>query len=236
MLELTKYFTNLIYPLHCAACKKRLHPLDELGVCEPCVARIRRNPKPHCQRCGRSLDNASMLCAECRRRPFHFDRAHSAYLYEGVLKDLIHLFKYRSRISLSRLLGRLMTDYLKENDDILAGIDVITYVPLSAKRIRVREFNQSKVLALKIAEESGIPVVDVLYKRGHTRPQNELSRDERLVNLSGAFEAKGETAKEKNILLMDDVMTTGATLDECSKTLKKSGAKTVTCLTLARGL
>jgi len=129
-----------------------------------------------------------------------------------------------------------MTDYLKENDDILAGIDVITYVPLSAKRLRVREFNQSKVLALKIAEESGIPVVDVLYKRGHTRPQNELSRDERLVNLSGAFEAKGETAKEKNILLMDDVMTTGATLDECSKTLKKSGAKTVTCLTLARGL
>src|SRR3989338_3415836 len=134
MLELTKYFTNLIYPLHCAACKTRLHPLDELGVCRICVDRIRRNPKPHCRSCGRSLDNASMLCSECGRRRFHFDRAHSAYLYEGALKELIHLFKYRSRISLSRFLGRLMTNCLKENADILTAIDVITYVPLSAKR------------------------------------------------------------------------------------------------------
>lgn len=236
MLELTKYFTNLIYPLHCAACVTPLHPLDEFGVCRQCVEQIRPNPKPYCRSCGRSVDKTLAPCAECRKRRFHFDRAYSAYLYEGALKELIHLFKYRSRISLSRLLGRLMADYLKENRELLSAIDVITYVPLSARRLRTREFNQSKVLALKIAEWSGIPVVDALAKRAHTRPQNELSRDERLANLSGAFEAKEEAAKGKNILLIDDVMTTGATFDECAKALKKSGAKGVACLALARGL
>src|SRR3989338_11620828 len=123
---ITKHFLNLLYPLHCAICKIGLDPLDDFGLCEFCKGEIKQNPKPHCKSCGRSLSNALNLCAECQRRKFYFKNARSSTLYEGILKDLIHLFKYKGKISLAKILSRLMMDFIEGNDEILYGVDMIT--------------------------------------------------------------------------------------------------------------
>ncbi len=130
-----------------------------------------------------------------------------------------------------------MTDFIKENPKILDGIDTITFVPLTGRRLREREFNQSMVLAKILSREFGLPLREALVKTNSTKPQNELTRAERLINLKGVFKVKfGSRIKNSGMLLIDDVMTTGATLSECSKTLLDGGASKVNCLTLARGI
>jgi competence protein ComFC len=235
-----KNIVNLVYPLRCAACSISMDPLNELGVCESCIGGIRPNPKPHCASCGRPLQKVlrGKICSECRQKKFSFARAYSACLYEGPLKEIIHVLKYKSRVSLSVLLSDIMISFVKENDMILRDIELITFVPIDGRRLRQRSFNQSGIFALNLSKKYGMPLSEILEKSRSTKPQNELSRDERLVNLTGAFRIrKGEGAiAGLNILLVDDVMTTGATLDECSKTLLNAGAASVRCLTLARGL
>lgn len=216
-----KNLVNLVYPLRCAACSISLDPLNELGVCKSCADGIKPNPKSHCTTYG---DN--------------FEIAYSAFLYEKALKELIHVLKYKNRMSLSGFLSEKMISFVKENEAILMGIDVISFVPIDIRRLRQRSFNQSKIFAFNLSKSFGVPLVDMLEKSRRTRPQNELSREERLVNLTGAFKIKkGETAAEGlRVLLVDDVMTTGSTLEECSKTLLSAGAASIRCLTLARGV
>lgn len=130
-----------------------------------------------------------------------------------------------------------MTDHAVNNHEIIKEIGLITCVPLQGERLRKRGFNQSRVLAKQIAGFFEVPFKDTLEKLKTTRPQNELSREERLHNLSGAFEAgKDLSLSGLKILLIDDVLTTGATLDECSRVLKSADAKEIICFTLARGV
>lgn len=236
-MTIAKGFVNLIYPLHCANCRTCLDISNETGLCGLCMAGIRRNPKPHCVSCGRPVDEAFKACPECRKTKFHFKSAHSAYVYDGALKELIHILKYKGRLSLSATLSGFMTDFIKENGAILEDIDVITFVPLDGRRLRERGFNQSKVIAAGLAQDAGIGLADILEKPHTTRHQNELSKDERMTNLKGAFKVRPDAkVRGLKILLIDDVMTTGSTLSECSRTLLDAGAKVVRCLTLARGI
>ena len=219
---MAKNLINLVYPIHCAVCNKALGVYEHPGVCPECRSKIRPNPKPSPERKSEKL---------------HFDKAYSAYLYEDSLKELIHMFKYNKRISLAKMLSGLMSDFIKNNREVSDGIDTITFVPLTNSRLRERGFNQSKMLAGEIAKDTGIPILDLLEKTSSTKPQNELTRDERFSNLKDVFKVR-RNAEIKNlrILLIDDVMTTGATFSECAKALISSGAKEVTCLALARGL
>lgn len=210
---IAKSFINLLYPLHCAGCGKALDSHNRLSLCGLCKSAIRPNPRP----------------------PEY--GAYSACLYEGVLKELIHMFKYTGKLSLTKVLSELMIDFVKETPEIMQGIDMMTFVPLQTRRLSERGFNQSGELAFNIAKALGLPLKNLLEKTLSTRHQNELSREERLVNLKGAFRIKkGISVKGLQILLIDDVMTTGATLSECAKVLARNGAKVVRCLTLARGM
>ncbi len=223
IIKIAKNFINLIYPIHCAGCKKPLDPLDGLGICAHCRRDIRANPVPYAE--------------SDQKENFFFAYAYYACIYDGVLKDLVCLFKYKRRRSLARLFSSLLIDFIKENYDILDNIDIITYVPLTRRRINERGFNQSKLLAFNIAREFSLPLSDTLAKIRPTRHQNELSRDERLVNLKEAFKVKrASVLNDRRILLVDDIMTTGATMSECAKVLLGGGAKEVRCLALARGL
>lgn len=234
---ITKNLINLLYPLHCAACKAALDPLNESGLCSFCENQIKRTLKPYCTLCGRSMHATGELCAECKRRSFSFDRAWSACLYEGVLKEVIHLFKYRGRLALSGILCKRIVAFIKDNREIIDGIDHITFVPLYNGWLNEREYNHSGILAAAISAEFTIPISRAVEKTLRTRRQNELSRDERLTNLEGAFRVKDNVRLDgSKLLLIDDVMTTGATLDECAEALKSAGAEEVRCLTLARGL
>jgi len=236
--EITTNLINLVYPLHCASCSKPLDPESASGVCDFCLAQIKPNPMPQCAICGRAIDSGSETCDDCRTSKPCFSKASSVFLYEGVIKELIHKFKYNGKVSLARTLSGLIVDFLRNNDTLLAGIDRIAFVPMESARLRSRGFNQSRMLAMDISKRYGMPVSDYLDKKKQTRHQNELSRDDRLVNLNGAFRVKDKVDRltDKNILILDDVMTTGATLNECAKALLSSGAKEVRCLTLARGL
>ncbi|MFA5144126.1 MAG: ComF family protein [Candidatus Omnitrophota bacterium] len=222
MTFIAKNFVNLFYPLHCAACKVPLDAADKDRLCRSCKNQIKRNPKQPCAVCGLSAEKA---------------RAWSACLYEGALKELIHHFKYGEKLALSDMLAGLMIGFIRDNGEIINDIDLITFVPLYKMGLKKRHFNQSKILAAAIAKEFGRPLSPVLEKTLHTKRQTELSRDGRLSNLAGAFRVKyGNRLDDMRLLLIDDVMTTGATLSECANTLIAGGAAEVRCLTLARGL
>ena len=215
---ITKNFLNLLYPLHCLGCQTPLEALNELHLCGRCISSINHNAMP----------------------PFELEelpvKAYSACLYDGALKELIHSFKYKGKTALAGIFSRLMIDYIKENLEI-AAVDLITVVPLHKKRLREREFNQSLLLAGPISKKFAIPLINTLEKARLTRYQNELLKSERLKNLLGAFSVSPKVdIKAKNILLIDDIMTTGSTLGECAKTLLNGGAKSVKCFTLARGI
>ena len=215
---IAKNFVNLFYPLHCLGCGAALDALDEFRLCDRCIAAIKPNAMP----------------------PFGLERsgalAYSACLYEGTLKELIHSFKYRGKTTLSRIFAKLMIGYIEDNPEI-ADADIVTAVPLHRSRLKEREFNQSLLIAERIAKKACLPVRHTLEKIRKTEYQNELLKGQRLTNLKGAFMARDNTdIKGAGILLVDDVITTGATLDECACALLSGGARRVTCFALARGI
>ncbi len=258
LAALAKSLINLIYPLHCASCGRHIESVNEHGACDFCLKQIKRNPLPYCPSCGRAwsghfsempdhpmspaqeIQEPENVCPECRKIRPYFSSAYSACLYEGSLKELIHKFKYDNRRTLSGIFTAIMLDFIKDNPGIIKGIDAITFVPLHKKRALVRAFNQSELLARLIGTKLGIPVIGCLEKTRATRNQNELSREDRLVNLEGAFrisaKIKPDAVKGAGMLIIDDVMTTGTTLNETSRALMGCGAKSVRCLTLARGI
>ncbi len=172
-------------------------------------------------------------------RPY-FSAAHSSCVYEGCIKELIHKFKYNNKRILAGVFTSLMLDFIEDNPEITDGVEMITFVPLHNRRLNERAFNQSELLAVNIGKKLKIPVTDCLEKIRLTKNQNELSRDERLINIAGAFRikrnAKQDLPKGADILMIDDVMTTGATLNETSRVLIEAGAGKVRCFTLARGV
>jgi ComF family protein len=170
------------------------------------------------------------------------DRIWSVGVYEGVLKELIHQFKYKEKKYLANPLGKLLVDfvgkYLKEE-----RFDYIVPIPLDKARGRKRGYNQAELLARVLAEGINKPVLThIVERREKTKPQFGLKRDERFENLSGAFEVsrsgKGNVTPimGKTILLLDDLATTGATLDECAKALKRAGASEVYGLVSDHGM
>lgn len=235
---------NLLYPPLCGICNKKLLTGQEaaLLICKDCLAKIKKNPPPHCKKCGRSLcgltDNIE-TCWECFDRNFYFERSWSGFFYEGVVKEALHLLKYSGKIFLSNLFSNLLIQFLKNNIEILEGIDGVISVPLHSVKLREREFNQAHILVEVITKEFKLKDLSRCLKRTKvTRPQSELDKKERFNNVKGTFEIPVSTYEVvcgKNILIVDDIFTTGATLNECARVLKKAGVKKIRCLTFARG-
>jgi len=215
-----KSFINVFFPLHCASCRTPLDPENIYGVCPTCIEKI----KP-----GEAFPQKDLAGA-------YFTKAYSASVYEGVIKNIIHQLKYKNRLGLSRICSDIMVEFARKSPEIFDGISLVTFVPLHSKRQKQRNFNQSKALADGLSGQFGVRLEDTLDKRLSTKYQNELTRKERLTNLKGAFSAKNRSSVSGlKVLLVDDVITTGSTLDECSRVLMTSGAKEVRCFTLAKG-
>ena len=226
--DISQSVLNIVYPIYCQGCGIKLAYNNKLYLCGGCLKNIKFNSPPFCIRCGRTLknfDNIETVCPSCVGKKFYFDRAWQSCEYDGLTKDLIHNFKYGKKIFLTDLFAYLLCDFIKVNIDY-KGIDLITSVPMSKKGLSKRGFNQASLIAEGVSKVLHIAFSkNMLKKTKDTKQQVNLKKEERFINIKDAFSAV-ETAdiKGKKILLVDDVFTTGATADECSKVLKKAGA------------
>ncbi len=215
-----------LYPddIKCIVCGREIRP-NRYGLCNTCQLEINGN---FCMRCGRHKVGIGDFCDECSEMPLYFDEARSAVNYVGHAKELVHRLKYGSARYLAKTLSRYMLDVLLLED---WAANCITFVPMHKKRRRKRGYNQAELLARELSEKTNLPCLDLLEKTRETVNQAKLDRAARMENLNGVFAV---TAKPpRSVILIDDVMTTGSTVNECCKTLKKAGAATVYVLTFA---
>ncbi len=237
--QIIRGLASIIYPKCCLSCKAKINPEEnEEPVCTKCKGEIKKNLPPFCLCCGRHLEKNSpykSICTGCVKKRVHFDRCFSPCSYEGVIKKLIHEFKYKKATNLSGVLSEIMINFIKEYRLPVKDLDLIIPVPLHKARLREREFNQAKELSLPIAKEFKKEMLEsALLRSLNTKTQTGLDNKERISNVAGSFKVKEDLQlKDKNILLVDDVLTTGSTASEAALALKNSGALTVFVLTLA---
>ena len=185
-----------------------------------------------CQRCGRP-ESSGIYCAECWRHTSSLDAVRSVFIFEGIVRQAVHEFKYRNVQAISGCMAGFMSRYFLENG--LTG-DLLVPVPLHDKRLRQRGYNQSQLLAADLARQVSMAVKPALVKRiRNTGPQaRSASVYERRVNMENAFICTSGEAAGRDIVVIDDVCTSGATLESCASALKKAGANRVLGFTLAR--
>ena len=233
---------DLLYPPHCAACGCRMLPgdpestTDRESLCAECRRGIAPSPGNCCPVCSHTM-TGMLMCPNCEGRRWHLSVIVAACRYEGLVRELIQRFKYGRDQSLIRPLAPLLEAAL--DDPRIKGkyFDAIVPVPLHSHREREREFNQSELLATHLGKRLGIPVREYLKRTRPTAPQAGFDRAARMKNLEGAFDlAKGkEIPPDACLLLVDDVSTTGSTLDACAAVLMEAGAAEVCAMTVARG-
>jgi ComF family protein len=232
---------NLIFPPVCPICHTLLNGKGtDLLLCPTCRTSIKPIHPPYCPRCGLPVpsgDGEGYLCGPCLQEKRHFEVHRSSGLYEGVLKEAIHTFKYGGVFSLVRLFGDLLQPTLQTLSRDYP-VDLMIPVPLYIRRLRERGFNQALLLVKELNRRIGIAYEGrVLKKIKDTPVQISLKKRERKKNLTGAFQVKDtEAIQGKSVVLVDDVYTTGATVNECSRALLKAGAERVAVLTVARAL
>lgn len=230
---------RFLLPVDCAICGNPLTDDPVPRFCANCWGTITSPPPARCARCDRPFASLSAtaysphhVCQTCTERPPCYTKAWTLYPYVPPLRDAICLFKYRGQVSLATPLARLMIARFPP----IQAVDLVMPVPLHASRLREREFNQSLLLADRISRHLDTSVSCTnLVRITASPPQTSLSRKDRLKNLRGAFALRRPGAiAGKRILLIDDVFTTGSTVNECAKTLRKAGSDDVYVVTLGR--
>ena len=233
--------TSLILPAPCRICESLLLEASRIPVCSGCLLRIRPLAGPSCQCCGRpyfspvAAVSAQPLCQLCRRTTYAFDHARSFAAYDDHLARAIILLKYHAVTSLAGWFASHLADRIAAEPAVFPA-DTVLPVPLDAARRRERGFNQAELLARPLAKKLGLPLQSSWLLRTRPRPEKlRLSRRERWTTVRGAYEVR-ENAPVDNLrlLLVDDVFTTGATLDACARALKRAGAAAVTGITVGR--
>jgi len=217
---------DLVLPPRCGGCGR----LGGGLYCEGCRAATRRLEEPLCRRCGAELEHVRAGCG-CRGRIRHLARIRSAAAYEGPLEKALHRFKYEGRRPLARPLALLLAELLAI-DGVAA--EVVAWVPLHRVRRRARGYNQAELLGRELARLCSLRPLPGLARVRDTPPQVGLDRLRRLSNVRGAFAWQGQDLGRSSVLLIDDVTTTGATLDACAAALKAAGSGAVTGLTIAK--
>lgn len=226
---------NAILPPRCLYCGKITNNDDSL--CADCFDKITFITHPYCIHCGAPLIDKSigdLYCANCLTKKDNLRYCRSAIIYDNFSKKLILDFKFFDHIENKKLLANWM--FFAGKDIFDAGVDLIIPIPLHHLRLFKRKYNQSAILSAELSKLTNIKTdYKSFIKIRSTQPQSECSGKKRITNIKNAFIVKfPENIKGKRILLIDDVYTTGSTLRECAKVLKKAGAKSVDALTIAK--
>ena len=231
---------DLMFPPRCLVCRE----FGPQVLCDACARQIRLIENPKCLQCGLPFDpeaKAGEICADCRTEKQPFTTARAYGYYEGVLREAICRLKYDCRRALGPPLGRALTacfaDQATDGSGLPREIDAICPVPLHPSRLRERGFNQSEVIGRHLGQALGLPIEPVLVRTRMTVPQVGLPHRKREDNVKGAFAVSLHAdVKARRILLVDDVWTTGSTLRECARVLRRSGAGAVFVLVVARAV
>lgn len=223
---------DLIYPRTCCFCGN----ISPKAVCDACAKKIIYIQEPRCKKCGKPVRYEEQeYCQDCKTHAFSYEQGRSIWLHKDPVSRSIYQFKYHNR----RIYGEF---YAKEFYRLYAkkirewGIDIIVPVPLHRKRRRKRGYNQAEVLAKHLGKMIGIPVdTKAVVRKIYTKPQKELTHKDRRTNLRDAFVVRKEWKEPKNILLIDDIYTTGSTIDEVAKVFCEKGTSKVWFLTISIG-
>jgi ComF family protein len=218
---------DLLFPRWCVGCGR-----EGNFICPSCLNSLPRIKPPLCPRCGLPQSSAK-ICPACAEWEAEIDGIRSPFRFDGVVRQAIHELKYRNLRAIAGLFARLLNDYLTTNP--IPG-EVLVPVPLHPKRLRERGYNQSQLLARELAKLNKLPLIDdCLIRAHHSPPQARTANaSERRSNVADAFACRDQRLKGKAVLLIDDVSTSGATLDGCARALKEGGATSVWGLVLAR--
>ena len=225
---------NFILPPLCPICNKRVDVPHML--CATCFKRLNFITKPYCQKCGRPFEfdiKGESLCAACMKDQPRYNKARSNLVYDEGAKELILPFKHADRTDLAHILSEFL---IREQGVLIDEAEIIIPVPLYITRLFKRRYNQSALLAKRICKIKHKQYEPrVLRRIKPTVSQGHMNKIERAANVKGAFAVfQPDIIRDKKVLLIDDVMTTGATVNECTKVLMKSGASQVDILTVAR--
>lgn len=238
MLKAAKHILDIIYPPRCISCGSGVH--ENGNICSICWGDINFISDPQCHICGFPFDfqaGEKALCGGCMKDKPYFAKARAVFIYDDASSHMVTSFKYSDRIEsrafYARWMGRVGAQMLQEADYIVP-------VPLHYRKLLLRKYNQAALLAIELKKSFGTKMlVNGLVRRKYTISQAGFNRRLRFKNISGVFKINPKfiaDIKDKNILLVDDVITTGATANECAKILLKAGAARVEVLTLAKTL
>ncbi|MDP2846669.1 MAG: ComF family protein [Humidesulfovibrio sp.] len=231
--------TALLAETRCPGCGRIT--ADGLGQCPDCraaIAPLGGGPCPGCGEYPGSAQDVPVLCGRCREKPRPWNRTLVYGPYAGPLKDLILGYKFEDRLDFGQRLQEFALETFERGlaaSPELAACDMIVPVPLHPRRLLARGFNQSLEVARLLSARRALPIrQEGLCRVRRTTPQMELAREARAENIKGAFAASGPLLAGRNVLLVDDIMTTGATLEECARAMLNAGALRVDVLVLAR--
>ena len=228
---------SLFFPPHCANCKA--DTASGVHLCAKCAGEAQRIEPPRCAVCSQPFPGAifeSFVCANCTDRKLHFECAVAPYLSRGVVREFIHRFKYDRERYLRQPLAAWLAEALQDERLSDRPFDLLVPVPLHSTRQRERGFNQAAELATLLSRRCGVPAESVLKRIRYTTTQTRLDREQRMENLRGAFRLRDKASVQgRHLLLIDDVFTTGSTVDECARVLRQAGAASVRVATVARG-
>jgi ComF family protein len=237
---LFRALVDILFPPLCHLCKSFIADAGDIHLCPGCREKIIPLGSPLCPVCGvpfATENGSDHLCGACRAHPPAYTAARAAVIFSGPVQELIHRFKYGHKVHLCRPLG-LLTARQLAGFAAAAAADLVMPVPLHRKRLRWRGYNQAALLAGSLAKQWRLPLVRQNLRRVRwTEPQVNLAAGERELNVRGAFAVSNRDAVAgKRIILVDDVFTTGSTVAECARTLKRAGAEAVFIVTVARAV
>lgn len=227
------FLTDLVFPRRCPFCDEIVTPYGE-KIHAKCIKKLRLLTPPYCLKCGKKLMGEDRYCTECASGKHKFLRGRCLYEYDSAAKS-IYRFKYGKRPEYAEYYGEEIADYL---GDFIRDLkpDAIVPIPIHRKRYAKRGYNQAALLAKEVSKNTGIPYLEgVVKRRRNTAPLKMLSPQERQKNLKNAFIVGENVVKLKTIILIDDIYTTGATVDEVTKFLHKAGIPDVYFVALAGG-